>query len=387
MVGFRGKAVVTSWLMVAMAAGVSAAPPEPGFWLMGYPPGGTNGAVHALSQDGLVAGGSNYGMPEALNAAFRWTAKAGREDWGLLPGMPFNTTVSGIDATGQAFVGFMQSASQPNPRPYRRIGDGPLQDLGTLPGESRSFAHGVSGDGNVVVGHAEHGAQTNAFGQAFRWTPTKGMQGLGYAKSNGTYSVASGISRDGSTIVGKSQSFGPFGPVDAFVWTEAGGMKALPGLPNAPYISTNARGVSADGSVAVGEAPHVDGVTHAVRWVNGGIQDLTVGSGFTSSLAFAVNDDGSVVGGVAGSHAFVWTPATKMMLASDFLALYGVTVPSDYTLEEVHAISGDGLTFGGYARNLATNQTEGFVATVPTPSLAAVFAVPLVAMACRRRRG
>jgi probable HAF family extracellular repeat protein len=68
--------------------------------------------------------------------------------------------------------------------------------LGTLGGNG-SAASGVSADGSVVVGSAY-----NAAGQlrAFRWTAARGMQDLGTLGGSG--SAATGISADGSVVVG-----------------------------------------------------------------------------------------------------------------------------------------------------------------------------------------
>ncbi len=341
--------------MACVACAVAAKPPEPGFWLTGLQPEAKDGQVRGLNQDGSMAAGTNT-LP-ASGPGFTWTQSGGRFDFGSLPGMPIGSSVTGLSDTG-VVVGGMSVATG---RAYRWTGTGPLQDLGLLPGETRSVAWGVNGDGTVVVGHAEHGAWINYTGQAFRWMPAKGLQGLGYAKPWDILSIARAVSRDGKTIVGIS---GPIG-TDAFVWTEAGGMKILPKLPGAIHYDTYANAVNLDGSIVVGSSPSSDGYGHAVRWLDGKVEDLTVGSNFTSSLAFAVSDDGQVVGGAAGSFAFVWTPSNKMMLASDYLSLQGVQLPAGYKLEYVYAISGDGLTVGGAARNLATKKTEGFVATVP----------------------
>ncbi len=341
-----------------------------GFWLVGWPPGGTASGVRALSQDGHVAGGASFIPGQVKSAAFRWTASTGRDDWGLLPGMPYYTPVQASDGSGQIVAGYMTVEGLPGERPYRRVGDGPLENLGTLPGQTRCYAWGMSGDGSVVVGHAENGTWTDAYGEAFRWTLAAGMMGLGYLYPNGTLSKAYGVSRDGKTIVGTSQSFGPGGPQGAFVWTEAAGMVVLPWLPTAPFASESARAVNADGTVVVGKSPSAGGWSHAVRWTPTGIEDLVSPTySAVHGIAYAVCDDGSIVGGTVfpsgNDLAFVWTPELGMLNAADYLASHGVTVPVDYTLRSIRAISGDGLTIAGDARSFLTSQIVGFVATIP----------------------
>src|SRR5690606_27621919 len=204
-----------------------------------------------------------------------------------------------------------------------------------------------------------------------------------------TKTRALAISRDGTTIVGASQSFGSGGPTEAFSWTESGGFTALPRLPGASSTAwSQANAVNVDGSVIVGQADNAQGLTRAVRWTALGIEDLGTLPGSPSSIAYALSDDGMVVGGtapiaIAQNAAMVWTPSTGMVALSDYLASFGITVPSEWRLTEVYAISGDGLTFAGRARSLS-GETQGFVATVPAPAGLVVLA-PLLVFGRRRR--
>jgi probable HAF family extracellular repeat protein len=120
--------------------------------------------------------------------------------------------------------------------------------LGTLGGNG-SAATGVSADGSVVVGWAE-----NAAGQdrAFRWTAARGMQDLGTL--GGSESEAYGVSADGSVVVGSARN--AEGWSRAFRWTAAGGMEDL----NITYahlltdgsVLLEARAISPDGRYIVG---------------------------------------------------------------------------------------------------------------------------------------
>jgi uncharacterized membrane protein len=165
-------------------------------------------------------------------------------------------------------------------------------------------------------------------------------------------------------------------------------MRALPQLPGAPYEFSYANAASADGSVVVGSSPLGSG-ERAVRWTSAGVQDLGSVPGLRDPIAYAVSDAGDVVGGLGSGNgpfnlAFVWTPSTGMQLLSDYLAAHGVWVPAGYRLEEVRVVSGDGRTFAGNIRNLSTNEREGFVATVPTPSAMLVLILPAVRRRPRR---
>jgi hypothetical protein len=76
--------------------------------------------------------------------------------------------------------------------------------------------------------------------------------------------------------------------------------------------------------------------------------------GFSQSVANGVSDNNTVVGWVGdifyGSpQGFVWTPDGGMVFAKDYLAAQGVTVPDEWYILGVTAISADGKTIGGQA--------------------------------------
>src|SRR5438093_12321678 len=109
--------------------------------------------------------------------------------------MPEATAATGLSSDGHTIVGFMGG---PNPdRAYRRIGAGPLEDLGSG-GYQYSRAFGVSGDGAVVAAWGRSISGGVRFSQAMRWTAQTGMQGLGWLH-NAIESQATAISRDGNT--------------------------------------------------------------------------------------------------------------------------------------------------------------------------------------------
>src|SRR5712692_6752132 len=116
-----------------------------------------------------------------------------------------------------------------------------MHDLGTL-GGAQSYAHGVSGDGSVVVGQSQF--QSSPLVHAFRWTKADGMVDLGTL--GGPLSIASGTNRDGSVVVGCSsvandtqhydgfqiwacgpESWVPGPNIRAFRWTVATNMQDL----------------------------------------------------------------------------------------------------------------------------------------------------------------
>ncbi len=92
---------------------------------------------------------------------------------------------------------------------------------GLMANDIDSFALGVSNDGSTVVGESQ-----SSFGpEAFRWTSATGMLGLGILPG-GTLSRAKAVSSNGSIVVGESASASThFG--EAFRWSDMDGMLAL----------------------------------------------------------------------------------------------------------------------------------------------------------------
>ncbi|MHB0953333.1 MAG: autotransporter domain-containing protein [Allorhizobium sp.] len=219
------------------------------------------------------------------------------------------------------------------------------QSLGTLPGTDRSVATGVSTDGSVIVGYSYPASGSSSY--AFRWTAAGGMADLG--SLGGTVSAAYGVNADGSVVVGSSNiaSSNPH----AFRWTAAGGMADLGTLGGT--VST-AYGVNADGSVVVGSSDIASGGSRAFRWTAaGGMADLGTLGG-TISRAYGVNADGSVVVGYSGLggavyHAFRWTGVGGM---ADLGTLGG-------TLSYANGVNTDGSVVVGYG-SIASGDLHAF---------------------------
>jgi probable HAF family extracellular repeat protein len=203
--------------------------------------------------------------------------------------------------------------------------------LGFLPGGSfsRSFAHGVSADGSVVVGES---SSVNSPAEAFRWTQGTGMVGLGFLPGGGPSanlnagSNALGISADGSVVVGYSNIPNVNGGYEAFRWTQATGMVGLGDLPGGIFDS-KATGVSADGSVVVGNGTGFYGT--AFRWTQAtgmvGLGYLPGGGYYAASYASGVSANGSVVVGVStsanGTEALVWQEAFRWTQGTGMVGL------------------------------------------------------------------
>jgi probable HAF family extracellular repeat protein len=176
-----------------------------------------------------------------------------------------------------------------------------FQGLGDLPGGTfGSQANGVSADGSVVVGR---GSSASGL-EAFRWTRGGGMVGLGYLPRAGFSFISEGFgaSADGSVIVGYSQGFNQ----EAFGWTSDDGMVGLGFLP----VGSSSIGyaVSNNGAVIVGSSEG-----QAFRWTSdGGMVGLgRFPGGRNGSRAHGVSADGAVIVGgsdsASNSEAIRWT--------------------------------------------------------------------------------
>jgi probable HAF family extracellular repeat protein len=186
---------------------------------------------------------------------------------------------------------------------------------------NREFS--VSADGSVIVGS---NVSVNGY-EAFRWTQSGGMVGLGDLPGGNSYSAANAVSADGSIVVGSSDSVNG---TEAFRWTELGGMVGLGDLPGGNFHSV-ASAVSADGSVVVG----------------------------SSNIGSSVNSGNQY-------EAFRWTQAEGMVSLKDTLIGAGLDL-SGWNLDSANAISADGFTIVGDGTN-PSGQREAWVANLsPEP--------------------
>jgi len=216
-----------------------------------------------------------------------------------------------------------------------------FKGLGDLPdGIFYSVAYGVSEDGSAVIGD---GISANG-AEGFRWTEASGLVGLGDLSGGSFESHAYGVSENGSVVVGISYSANG---TEAFRWTSATGMVGLGGLPGDKFESY-ALDVSADGSVVVGYSNSKNGA-EAFRWTETtgmiGLGDLPGGE--FHSYASGVSRDGVVIVGYSdsgnGAEAFRWTQATGMVGLGD--------LPGSDFYSFATAASGDGSVIVGFSKS------------------------------------
>ena len=267
-------------------------------------------AAAVSAQGGVIVGRASL-RPDASWLAFRWTPSEGMSTIGDLPGGRFEGRATGVSADGTIIVGRSSSdlsgASFSSTEAFQHSDAGGIIGLGDLTGGVfDSAAHAISADGNVIVGYGF----SSAGREAMRWTESGGMVGLGDLPGGEHRSEALGASADGSVIVGHGSSAdsAPSSPAfEAFRWTESEGMIGLGDLPGGRFTST-ASAVTADGSVIVGwsEAGGItideafiwdedQGMRTLASYLENDI-DLDLG-GWMLDQAIRISDDGSTIVG------------------------------------------------------------------------------------------
>ena len=222
-----------------------------------------------------------------------------------------------------------------------------FQPLGILPGYVGSAAGDVTTDGSVVVGLS----WSSSTREAFRWTPTDGMVGLGDIPGDPVWSSGKAVSADGSVIVGYGAHAS--GRHHAFRWTQAEGMVDLGDFPGG-IDNSGAYDVSGDGRVVVGVGTPGYG-SEAFRWT---AEEAMVGlgyvPGYVTSWAGGISSDSTtIVGsgddGYGSREAFRWTAEDGMVGLGD---LPGGTWPLESRAVGVSAdggvIVGRGESSHGY---------------------------------------
>lgn len=223
---------------------------------------------------------------------------------GYLPGGFFSSSASDVSADGNVVVGQSHSANA-GIEAFRWTRSTGMVGLGDFPGsDAWSAATAVSGDGSVVTGRGT--AVYYAGVDAFRWTASAGIQSLGYLGNEGTlFTYASAISNDGQVIVGSSDN-------RIFQWSEESGIYEIADISNQSDFS-GASGISADGSAIVGSVRMPAGLRPFRYSASRGFEILDTHSGVgVDSSANAISADGRVVIGYARRQGWRWDESTGL---------------------------------------------------------------------------
>jgi probable HAF family extracellular repeat protein len=314
--------------------------------------------AHAVSADGQVVVGEAIHITQyfSVEEAFRWEDGVMR---GLANHIPYHDRSLARGVSGDGRVVSTTIYTWGTGGPFGNGGgvvwyeDDVLTPVGDLPGGATwSGMAGIDAAGSVVVGFSPD-AVTD---RAIRWdagTLTTLGTGLGW-------SYASGVDPSGSTVVGyQSNQLEYF----AMRWD---GLVGTP-LPDPPQgdFGSNAREISADGSVIVGWSRQSAG-NQAARWDASGATLLGTLPGYLASQAVDVSGDGSIVIGYSsGSYpaeiAFIWDPVNGMRPLRDVLVNeFGFDL-AGWTLQRAESISEDGTVIVGTGINPQGRQ-RGWIA-------------------------
>lgn len=253
---------------------------------------------------------------------------------------------TGVSDDGKTVVGTKISGS--SEEAFRWTSSGGLVGLGDLSGGSfTSRALDVSADGSVVVGYS---FSSNGI-EAFRWTNVGGMQGLGDLPGGAFGSNAEASSADGRTTVGYSQGV----QRQAVRWDAVGNMHLVP----TGELGGTAAGISADGTTVVGQRYNANLTREAFLWNASmgtqGLGDLPGGS-FSSAAAAASADGGSVVGYGIDS---MMKPVAFRWNSSDGMQSLG-RLP-DFQSSFASSVSGDGNIVVGLGFQEPSDNLQAFI--------------------------
>lgn len=336
-----------------MAAAVFAAGAQPSFRLLDEDPAvaGSGPFIMAMSRDGSSFGGIAWdGEVKGFTLTGATLRFLNRPDFGP------EGQLSVLDvATGGAFAcGLVRDDSDGYRGSAVRWGpDGIGQDLGVLGGDEirEASAHAISEDGQTVVGYSS----ADDGWQAFRWTESGGMVGLGDLQPSPAQhprsSFATGVSADGATVVGYASNGVRY---SLFRWTAGTGMVDLD--PNGEWsINHLASGGGVHAMTGGIQYPDGSDRDRAFRWTdNAGIEAIDDLSGVQQSYGWAISDDGRVAVGdywldlSSGARGFLWTSEDGM---TDLAAHVETNTGFDQTgwTLQPWAVSGDGRIVAGIA--------------------------------------
>jgi probable HAF family extracellular repeat protein len=306
---------------------------------------------------------------------------------GELPGGDDYGTAADASYDGSVIVG--SSETEAGREAFRWTLTGGMVGLGYLPQGDHSIAYAVSSDGSVISGASE--SALTRYDEACLWYEDGAVIPLGFVPNHDHYSQARGISGDGTVAAGLSHSL-QAGP-RAFRWSQEEGIEDLGEFPQLTTDAVHAFAVSADGTAIVGEA-YVFGENpwpedRAFRWTRSdGMVGLPLLGGGDYSKAYAASGDGGVVVGMShsalGEQAFIWDSENGTRSVADVLTgEFGLDLEG-WRLAAARAISDDGLVIAGWGYS-PSGRREGWVATTPEPATLSLLALGGLAVLRRRR--
>jgi probable HAF family extracellular repeat protein len=325
--------------------------------------------ANGISKDGRVVVGESF--VSTGSRAIRWTAEQGIVNLGLLPGGSADSHAYGVSADGSVIVGQSDDGSfAEGGTAFRWTAATGMQPLGDLGGPTNyGYASGTSDDGSIIVGSMDDGSPSPFGGigfQAFRWTASTGMQPFGQGPG-GMVLGAAAITSDGS------RAWSSFNYTSTYLWSRATGWVRQPDEFN--VISW----MRDDGLVMFttrcGQGP-TSSCPRAHRWTpTTGFVDLGFVHGATErgdTALRGVSQDGSVAVGIGNFDpdddnagiAFIWDTQHGIRVLTDVLVnQYQLTQVLEWGQLEPTGMSADGLVICGIGFSPEGIQ-EGWVANL-----------------------
>ena len=347
--------------------------------------------------------------------------------------------VAGGTVDGNTLVGWSGAFTPSTEAAVRWTRSGGLADLGAVAARTHNTATGTSADGLVVVGTSSAGAlsQTGSSATAFAWTLQGGLVSVSQPSGH-AHGFGSGVSADGSTVVGYGIDFpGDIEQAEAFRLPLGGSASRL--RPLSGYSGSYPVGTSRDGqlvggvstndsiglfgratlwdSAGVAHSVNPPGSTGSVVAVMAANSSLVIKEFVTSTLqrtwlrdatgAFTqipgmydptgISDDGEVVIGRADlgtdrNRPVIWTRANGLQELAGVLFANGLDLATARAIQPTAIAVGstlDTLTLVGETPG-DNAQQWGFVLTgvptIPSPSAAGLLALAGGIAALRRQR-
>ncbi len=250
-------------------------------------PLGRNGNLSSAATQINDAGNTLFGFGTDANGlfhSFRWTAGGGYQQFTEPVG--YNESLSaqrGTSSNGSASVGDISNIDLDSPeetetahQAYRWTVVTGLFGLGYLPGGDRSVALGISADGNTVFGisNSANSPGVTYFGELFLWTSGSGMVSLGKPAGYDQWDNVGGMSPDASVLVASAGDSSGQNPDAAFIYPTAahfyydvGALIAQAGAAAsiAGWSELTPFGISDDGTTLFGNGTDPNGLTQG--WV------------------------------------------------------------------------------------------------------------------------
>ncbi len=362
---WRRRCLAFTAILAVGFAGVPATFAQGSFQGLGDLPGGLGSHAYALSSDGSVVVGFSYYIATGgllQSHAFRWTQGDGMHAV-FEGGLDYTSAAFSVSADGLT-IGGWHAPTIVEVKAFLWSAATGEQQLAT-----RSSVTAISGSGTVAAGGVSQGRGTVP--RAAIWDINRHLTFIDRPGVIPT-SDARGISGDGTVVVGQAV-FASSSTVRAFRWTASSGMQNI-GSPDFSGPSSHADAITPDGSIIVGAAQlSAGGPLQAAMWIgSSNPQILGALPGAAGTIAYAVSADGGTVVGASGGHAFVWRQGRGVEDLQTVLSL-----PAGWTLTEARGISADGTIIVGTG-SLVGVGGQPWIATLPPPGAPTVTPAPTV---------